>query len=135
MKRIWIALVSLAVVIMMGAYWCYYINQSVDELRRETEQVLQLMDEAPEQAKEPLERISGKWEQKEKTMDYIVLYDHIDEAKTALSKCRQYYTQQEIHPGPDRTVFIFRYFRRNRREGAAKYRKYIIILAKWKKIW
>lgn len=95
MKRIWIALVSLAVVIMMGAYWCYYINQSVDELRRETEQVLQLMDEAPEQAKEPLERISGKWEQKEKTMDYIVLHDHIDEAKTALSKCRQYYTQQE----------------------------------------
>ncbi len=95
MKRTWIAVLFLAAVIVAGVIWCGFINEKVEELRMDVQQVLQIMDSRPEQAQEGLEKINEAWERAEKTLDYIVMHDHIDEAKTALAKCRQYYAQQE----------------------------------------
>lgn len=95
MKRTWIAVLFLSIVLGTGIVWCGLIVGTVETLRIQAQQTLQLMDTAPQQAQESLEKISNAWEEAEKKLDYIVMHDHIDEAKKALTKCRQYYAQQE----------------------------------------
>ncbi len=95
MKRTWIAVLFLAIVLGAGIGWCGFIGKTVEQLRVQVQQTLQDMDSAPEQAGESLEKISEAWDEAEQKLDYIVMHDHIDEAKMALTKCRQYYAQQE----------------------------------------
>lgn len=96
----------LTAVLTVGILWSGFINRTTQMLCAKAENVLQLTDSAPEAAEDVLEELNALWEKAEKKMDYIVMHHQIDEAKTAITECRQYYAQKS-YPQAKTALYLF----------------------------
>lgn len=96
----------LAAVLTVGVLWSGFINRTAQQLCAKADNVLQMTDSAPDAAEDALEELNALWENAEEKMDYIVMHHQIDEAKTALTECRQYYAQK-AYPQAKTALLVF----------------------------